>query len=143
VWVPHGITSPVSKPAPVWAPLSTGPQFLPANMLQRWLPRGSQPPSDIYLFRHGVFHGLQVGICSTMDLHGLQGNSLPHHGLLHGLQGNLCSSVWSTSSPSSFIDLVSAELFLSHRLTPFTHSGFGCFFFPFLTMLSQRCYHHC
>jgi len=27
-WVPHGVTSPASKPAPAWAPLSTGPQVL-------------------------------------------------------------------------------------------------------------------
>jgi len=57
-------------------------------------------------FRHppdpawGLFHGLQVEICSTVDLPGLQGHSLPHHGLLHGLQGNLCSGISSTSSPS-------------------------------------------
>jgi len=38
-----------------------------------------------------------------MDLHGLQGDSLPHHGLHHGLQGRtLCSGVSSTSSPSFF-----------------------------------------
>ncbi|KAK4823599.1 hypothetical protein QYF61_003799 [Mycteria americana] len=79
---------------------------------------GSQPPLGIHLLRHGVLHGLQVdicstmdlhglqvGICSTMDLHGLQGDSLPHHGLYHGLQGNLCSSAWSTSCPSFFTDL--------------------------------------
>jgi len=33
-----------------------------------------------------------------MDLHGLQGHSLPHHGFHHGLQGNLCSGARSTSS---------------------------------------------
>ena len=66
---------------------------------------GSQPPSGIHLLWHGVLHGLQVDICSTMDLHGLQGDSLPHHGLHHGLQGNLCSGAWSTSSPSFFTDL--------------------------------------
>jgi len=27
-WVPHGVTSPARKPAPAWAPLSTGPQVL-------------------------------------------------------------------------------------------------------------------
>jgi len=40
-----------------------------------------------------------------MDLHGLQGHSLPHPGLLHGLQGNFCSGAWSTSCPSLFTDL--------------------------------------
>jgi len=33
------------------------------------------------------FHGLQVDIWSTVDLHGLQGDNLPHHGLQHELQG--------------------------------------------------------
>jgi len=32
-------------------------------------------------------------ICSTVDLHGLQGNSLPHHGLL---QGNLYSGAYKS-----------------------------------------------
>jgi len=27
-WIPHGVTSPASKPAPVWASLSTGLQVL-------------------------------------------------------------------------------------------------------------------
>jgi len=29
VWVAHGVTSPASKPASAWAPLSMGPQVLP------------------------------------------------------------------------------------------------------------------
>ena len=81
---------------------STGPA---RNLLQWGLPTGSQPPSGIHLFRHGVLHGLQVDICSTVDLHELQGDSLPHHGLPHGLQGNLCSGTWSISSSSFFTDL--------------------------------------
>jgi len=113
VWVPHGVTSPASI------------------LLQRGLlsPRGHRscqgraphgvtaslghPPAPAW----GPFHRLQVEICSTMDLHGLQGHSLPDNALLHGLQGNLCSSTWSTSSPPSELALVSAELFLSHILT--------------------------
>ncbi|KAK4826200.1 hypothetical protein QYF61_006144 [Mycteria americana] len=66
---------------------------------------GSQPPLGIHLLWHGVLHGLQVDISSTINLHGLQGDSLPHHGLHHGLQGNLCSGAWSTSSPSFFTGL--------------------------------------
>ncbi|KAK4831110.1 LOW QUALITY PROTEIN: hypothetical protein QYF61_015413 [Mycteria americana] len=52
-----------------------------------------------------VLHGLQVEICSTVNLYGLQGDSLPCHGLHHGLQGNLCSSTWSTSSHPSSLTL--------------------------------------
>jgi len=61
---------------------------------------GSQPPLDFY--RPVVLHGLQVEVCSTVDLHGLQRDNLPHYGPLHRLQGNLCSSTWRTSSSSSF-----------------------------------------
>ncbi|KAK4821752.1 hypothetical protein QYF61_000813 [Mycteria americana] len=67
----------------------------------------------IHLLWCGVLHGLQVDICSTMDLHGLQGDSLPHHGLNHWLQGNLCSGTWSTSSPSFFTDLGNISIMFS------------------------------
>jgi len=88
---------------------STGPG---RSLLQHRVPTGSQPPSGIHLLRLGVFHRLQVEICSTANLHGLQGHSLPNHGLHHRLQDeNLCSGTWSTSSPSFFTDLVPAELF--------------------------------
>jgi len=60
---------------------------------------------DIHLLWGGVLSRLQVNLCSTMDLDGLQGHSVPHHDLLHGLQGNLCSGAWSTSSPFFFTDL--------------------------------------
>jgi len=96
----------------------TGSQALPANLLRRRLlsplvcrsqqefapvpaPHGftasfTHPPALAW----GPFHGLQVDICSTMDLHGLQGDNLLHHGLQHELQGKtLCSGVSSTSFP--------------------------------------------
>ncbi|KAM9599800.1 uncharacterized protein ACIBXB_003644 [Morphnus guianensis] len=75
------------------------------SLLQRGVPTGSQPPLGTHLLRRGDLPGLQVEICSTVDLHGLQGDSLPHRGLPHGLQGNLCSGAWSISSPSFFTDL--------------------------------------
>ncbi|KAK4810727.1 hypothetical protein QYF61_007701 [Mycteria americana] len=51
-----------------------------------------------------------------MNLHRLQGDSLPHHSLHHGLQGNLCSGAWSTCSPSFFSDL--GERGLAEGLQP-------------------------
>jgi len=109
--------------APAWVP--KGSQVLPANLLQSGLPTGSQPPPVIPLLRRGVLPGLQVGLCSPVGLHGLQGHSLSHHGLLHRLQGNLCSGTWSTSCLSLCTDSgVSAGLVLSHSLTPF--SGCKC-----------------
>ncbi|KAK4810770.1 hypothetical protein QYF61_007744, partial [Mycteria americana] len=99
----------------------TGSQVLPANLLQHGLlcmrlqvlpgayaSTGFQGITASFKRTHllwrGDLHRLQVDICSTVDLHGLQGDSLPHHGLHHGLQGNLCSSAWNTSSPSFFTD---------------------------------------
>ena len=76
---------------------STGPG---RSLLQHGLLAGSQPPSGTHLLQYGVLNRLQVDVCSTMDLHELQGDSLPHHGLQHKLQGKyLCSGTWSTSSP--------------------------------------------
>ena len=100
----------------------TGSQVLPENLFQRgllspWVYRSCLEPGPAWashgvtasfgnpLLRCGVLPGLQVEICSTVDLPGLQGDSLPHRGLPHGLQGNLCSSAWSTSSPSFCTDL--------------------------------------
>jgi len=53
-WVPHGVTSPASKPPPAWAPLSMGPQVLAGACSSVGLPTGSQPPSGIHLLWHGV-----------------------------------------------------------------------------------------
>jgi len=52
--VPHGVTSPASKPALEWAPLSTGPQVLAGACSSVGLPRGSQLPSGIHLLCRGV-----------------------------------------------------------------------------------------
>jgi len=107
------------------------------SLLQYRVPKGSQPLSVIHLLWHGVLHGLSGDICSTVDLHGLQGDSLPHQGLLHRLQGNLCSSTWSTSSPFFFTDLGACRA-ISHRLTPLSSCN-CCYagFFPFLNILSE------
>jgi len=88
------VTSSVHRP--------TGPA---RSLLQCGLSVGSQPPSGVHLLWDRVLHGLQVDSCSTMDLHGLQGHTLPHHALLHGLQGYLHSNIWSTLSYSFFADL--------------------------------------
>jgi len=105
-WVPHGVTSPASKPAPAWGPLSTvhrsWQEPAPARGPHRVTASFRHPPA----LEWGPFHGLQVDICSTVDLHGQQGDSLPHHGLQHEMQGKtLCSGIWSTSSPAFFTDL--------------------------------------
>ena len=98
------------------------------SLLQRGVPMGSQHPSGTHLLQCGV-NGLQVEICSPVELPGLQGDSLPHQGLPHGLQGNLCSCVWSISSPPSALTWGAAGLGLLHVLTPvsgcsFCYAGF-------------------
>jgi len=114
----------------------TGPS---RSLLQHGFPMGLQPPSGIHLLRRGVIHWLQVGICSTLDLHGLQVDSLPHHGLHYMLQGNLCSGTWSTSSPSYFADLGVCRDF-PHIFSFLSPSDIAImpFFLPFLNMLAQR-----
>ncbi|KAK4810986.1 hypothetical protein QYF61_014458 [Mycteria americana] len=91
-----------SSPAPVWGPTHRRQSSMNFSNVG--------PSHGLQFFRNGLLqcgalHGLQVDICSTVNLHGLQGDNLLHHGLHHGLQGNLCSGTWSTSSPSFFTDL--------------------------------------
>jgi len=127
VWVHHGVTSPASKPASVRASHGVTGSF-------------RHPPAPTW----GPFHGLQVDLCSTVDLHGLQGDNLPHHGLSHELQGKtLCFSICSTSSPSFFTDLGVCRIvsLTSSHSSLFTAVSLPVFFFPFLNMLSQRRYH--
>jgi len=82
--------------APVW--VTSGTTVPTRRLFQHGLSTGSQLPSGhIHVVRRGVLHRLKVDICFTVDLHGLQGDNLPHHGSLHWLQVNLCSSTWSTS----------------------------------------------
>jgi len=115
---PKEVTSPASKPAPAWAPLSMGSQVLAGACSSLVSPWGhsllqASPCSGV-----GSSPGCRWGSAppwTSMDCR----DSLPHHGLHHRLQGKShCSSVWSTSCPPSALCLVSAELFLSHSLTP-------------------------
>jgi len=128
-------TSPASKPAPAWAPFSTGPQVL-AGACSAWAPHGvtasfRHPPAPVW----GPFHGLQVEICSILDLHRLQGDSLPHHSLHQELQGKtLCSDISGTSSPSFCTDLGCLQSCFSHIVSLLSlHCSFiTVFFFLFL-----------
>jgi len=127
----------------------TGSQVLPANLiwcvlLFPWVCRSWQGPAPVQaphevtaFFRHlpapawGPFHRLQVDICSTVDLHGLQGDILPHHGIHHELQGKTLESRAPPPPPPSSLTLVSAELFLLHHLTPLSRLLFHpSIFFP-------------
>lgn len=49
-----------------------GPQVLPGPYSSTDFPWGDNLLLGIYLLQHGVFHRLQVGLCSPVDLYGLQ-----------------------------------------------------------------------
>ena len=123
-------------------PGSTGPA---RSLLWCRLPTGSQPLLGIHLILtscwRGVLHGLQVDICSAMNVHGMQGDSLPRHGLLHGLQENLCSGAWSPSS-SYFTELdVCRVVSLTCSHSSLQLKWLVWFFLLFSNMLSHECYH--
>jgi len=134
-WVPHRVTSPASKPAPAWAPLSTGPQVLPGACSSASSPRGNNL--------------LQAPTCAGVEsISWATSGYLLHHGP-PWTAGGQPASPWSSSraaredsllqclkhllpSPSS-LTLVSAEVFLSHRLPPLSSLPFHCcFFLPLL-----------
>ena len=131
----HGVMSPASKSDMAWVPLSMGLQVLTeacssAGLCNRVTASFRNPPALAW----GAFPWLQVEICSTVVLHGLQGNNLPHRGLHYELQGkSLCSDILGTSSPPPSLILVSAKSFPSHRLALLSnHHLTQRFFLPFL-----------
>jgi len=81
--VPHEVTSPASKPALAWAPLSTGPQVLAGFCSSTVSPRGHSLP--------------QASTCSGVgSLPGAAGGDLLHHGPLW-TAGGQPGSPWSSS----------------------------------------------
>jgi len=127
---PHGVTSPASKPALVWVPLSTGPQVLAEVCCSVGSPQG-----------HSL---LQTSTCFSLgSLPRATDGYLLHHGPPWAA-GEQPASPWSSQvaseeslllhlehllPPPSSLTLVSAELFLSHRLTPLSSLLFYCRFF--------------
>lgn len=80
-WIPHGITSCVSKPIPVWATLYRA-KGIPGKLLQCGFSTGSQlPAGHICLPCRGILPRLHVDNSSSEYFCGLQENILPHHGL--------------------------------------------------------------
>jgi len=133
VWVPHGVTSPASKPALAWAPLSMGPQVVTGAC-------SSAGSSQGHSF-------LQASTCSSKEsLPRATGGDLLHHGPPWAAEEQPASP-WSSSQaargnsllqhlehllpPPSSVTLMSADLFLSHRLTPLSQLPFfTAVFFP-------------
>jgi len=97
------------------------------------LSTGSQLPSGIPLLQPwGPFHGLQVEICSTVDLHGMQGTACLTMVFITSCKGRVSAPTSrAPPPPPSSLTVVSAELFLSHRLTPLSRLPFSLqFVFP-------------
>jgi len=109
------------------------------SLLQRGLLTGSQPPLGIPLLQRKVFHGLQVGICSTVNLHGLQGQPAPPWSALWAAE-NLCSGAWSTSCPPSALTMGPAEFFLTYSHWFLSAAILLCrgVFFHLLTYVTQE-----
>ena len=125
----------------------TGSQALPANLFQHGLPTGSQLPSGIHLLRHGVpstgYRWISAPLWTSRDFRGQpaspwSSSQVARDGFLIQQFGHLLPPLlhWPWCLQSGFSHIVSL-----HSL----HCRFSCrvFFFPFLTMLSQRHYHHC
>jgi len=140
----------------------TGSQALPANLLWHGLlspqvGRTWQEPAPVWGSPRGHSF-LQASTCSSMgSLPQTTSEYLLHHrrpwtagvqpaslwSFTMGYKGRVSAPIfWALPfPPPSPMTLVSAELFLSHCLTPFSTQLFLLqrFFFPFLNLLSQRC----
>lgn len=130
-WVPCGVTSPAGKPAPAWAPLSSGPHLCQGPLHHRI-------PVSLSLLRASTCcvgppqaAGGSLHPCGPPPATGEQ---LLHH----GLRWNLSSSAWSTSCPFFCTDLLSAEIFCSQILTALFSSGNCTGGFPFPKILYHR-----
>jgi len=115
------------------------------SLLQRGLPTGSQLPSGIHLLRRGVPSTVCTWISAPpWTSMGCRGTACLTMVFSMSCKGrHSAPAPGSPPPPPSSLALVSAELFLSHRLTPLSSLPFlpAVFFFPFLTVLSQRHYH--
>jgi len=113
------------------------------SLLQHGLPTGSQPPSGIHLLWRGVpstgCTWSSAPLWTSMDCMGTACLTMV---LIMGCRGKLSSPTFRAPPPPppSSLTLVSAEFFLSHRLTPLPRLLFSprVFFFLFLNMLPQR-----
>jgi len=127
-WVPHGVASPASKPAPAWAHLPTGPQVLSGAHSSVGFPQG-----------HSL---LWASICSGLESSpgcrwiaappwtsmGRTGTACLTMAFAMGCRGISALAPGAAPLLSSPLTFVSAELFLSHILTLLS----GCrFFFTF------------
>lgn len=110
-WILHG-----SKFAPAWPPL-----------------HGLQVPSDHI---HLLQHGLQVNLCSTTNLHGLEEHSCLTMVLTMDCRGLPVLAPGPPPPPPSSLTSGSSELLLSYSHTSLP----AAVFYSFFNILPQRCY---
>ena len=143
MWVPHGVASPASKPAPVWAFLSTGLQVLAEACSSVGLPTVSQLPSGIPLLRVGVpstgYRWISAPPWSSTDCRGTACLTMV---FIMSCKGRFSAPTFQAPpAPSFFTDLGVCRVV---SLTS-SHSSNCCltqsFFFAFLNMLPPRSYH--
>jgi len=129
VWVPDGVTSPASKPAPACAPLSMGPQVLAGACSSTGPPTGSQLPSGIHLLQHWV---PSMGYRWRSDPLWTSTGCLTMV-FITSCQGRLSAlASRAPPPPPSSLTLVPAGLFLSHSLTPLSAAISPQLFLPLL-----------
>lgn len=104
-----------------------------------WLQLAS---GHIHLLQHGVLHLLQVKICSTLALRGLQGHSCLTKAVATSCRGMYASAAGTTSPFSSSLTSGSSKKLPSHFLSPLSQLLFCNTFYPFLNVLWQRQYQH-
>ena len=140
-WIPHGVTSPVSKSAPAWAPLSMGPQVRP-----RVCSSASSAPGHS-LLRASTCSGVRSSTgcrwisAPPLTSVGYRRTAFLTMVLSTGSRGISARVPEAHPPPPSSLTLLSAELFLSHILSPLSLLLLPSSFFPFLNMLSLRLYY--
>jgi len=131
VWVPHGVTSPASKPAPPWASLFKGLHVLAGACSSTGLPMGSQPPSGIHLLWRGVpctgYRWITAPPWTSMYCRGITCLTMV---FIMSCKGRLSASASRASPPPFFFrDLVSADVGIPGRAGTYCeqprHSEYG------------------
>jgi len=113
----------------------------PARSLpQRGLPTGSQLPLGIHLLRHGVpstgYRWISAPLQTSKDCR--ETTASPQSSSQVAREGSLLRHLKHLLPPTSSLTLMSAKLFLSHRLTPLSSLPFHRSFF---SSPSSLCYH--
>jgi len=132
-WVPHRVTSPASKPALAWAPLSKGPG---RNLLQCRLPTGSQPPPGIPCSDMGSSLGCRWVSAPLWASMGCRDTACLTMVCSRGCRGTSALAPGAPPAPPSALIVVSAGLVLSHSLTPLSCCRFF-FFIPFKYVIPE------